>query len=98
LKEAEKAEAVGKLHKAYPAWLQYAPRLSKKSANHGTLEMLQHTLRENRVHTLWQKGKVISVAADEISFGSKLLCDALGRRERIYMHVDTVVLASFKGL
>ncbi len=51
--------------------------------------MLQHAIREDGVHTLRQKRKVISVAADEISLGSKLLCNAFGRGERIYMHVDS---------
>jgi hypothetical protein len=63
-------------------------RLGKKSKNHGTLEMLQHAIGEDRVHTLRQKRKVISVAADEISLGSELLCNARSRGKGINMHVD----------
>ena len=50
--------------------------------------MLQHAIGEDGVNTLRQKRKMISVAADEISLGSELLCNARSCGKRINMHVD----------
>ena len=50
--------------------------------------MLQHAIGEDGVHALRQKRKVISVAADEISLGSELLCNARSCGKGINMYVD----------